>query len=133
MFCVNYLQVVPDIARLEYSKSRPTRLGVQLCLYVPYKGSRCTVDLCSVWSCMESCGEEICPAPLKLLTLHPSHPRLSQLAALQRDGPEWSRPRRSVHSQIHDQQMPRGCEFALPFIFALVIFLVEHSSKIFST
>jgi hypothetical protein len=37
---------------------------------------------------------------------HPSHFWLSLLAALQRDEPEWSRPRRSVHSQIYDQRLP---------------------------
>ncbi len=37
---------------------------------------------------------------------HPSHFRLSLLAALHRNGLRWSRPRRSAHSQICGQQMP---------------------------
>jgi hypothetical protein len=54
---------------------------------------------------------------------YPSHIGLSLLAALQRDGLGWSRPRRSAHSQIQDQWMPDD--------FTLVLFIVEHSSKVF--
>jgi hypothetical protein len=103
----------------------PNPLNVQMCLHVPDKGCCCTVDLCLAQPCVESCGVESCAL------LHPSHSptylshyRLSPLAALQRDGPGWSTPRRFAHSQIRDQPMPDNVSVYCHFFHDITIFLL---------
>jgi hypothetical protein len=60
--------------------------------------------------------------------LHPSHFRISLLAALQRNRPGWSTARRSVHRKIHHQWMPNDvsvyCHLFLHSCGALLKYLV---------
>jgi hypothetical protein len=68
-------------------------LNVQLCSYVPDKGSRWRTGRCSARSCVDLCGVESCalpPPPQPFSPPCPSHFMLSLLATLQRDGSEWS-------------------------------------------
>jgi hypothetical protein len=109
------------------SASPSNPINVLLCSHVLDKGSWCTVDLWWAWPSVESCGVESCdpptPKPLNPPPPHPSHFRLSLLAAWQWDGLGWSTPRRPAHSQIRDQRMPDivsvYCDF---FVLTLVLF-----------
>ncbi len=57
---------------------------------------QCTAGLYLAWVCVRSCD-------LKSCAHCPSHCKLSQLAAFQWDGPEWSTPRKFHCSYICGQ------------------------------
>jgi hypothetical protein len=93
-----------------------------------YSGSLLSLALCGIiWS------RVMCPSSTQVTQpLLPNYCRLSSLAALQRDGPGGSTPRRLAHSQICDQWMLDDVSVHCHF-FLTSIFLVEHSSNILST
>jgi hypothetical protein len=97
-----------------------------------YSGSLLSPALCGImWSRdVQPSSTQATHIPLLKLLIPPPktfYCRLSLPAALQRDGPERSRPRRSTRNQIHDQWMPN--DVSLHCIYFALVFLVEHSSK----
>jgi hypothetical protein len=61
---------------------------------------------------------------------HPNHYRLSPLAALKRDRPGQSTPRRLARSQIHNQLMADDVSVHCHLFLCLYYFLVDLSSNI---
>jgi hypothetical protein len=77
------------------------RLNVQLCWYVPDKGSRCTADLCSARSCVELCEQS------HVALLYPTHsvpllkPLQAQSISSLTEGWTWTKHTKKIHVQLN--------------------------------
>ncbi len=100
---------------------------------VPYKGSWCTVDLCSAGPVCNHVEQILIPPPppKPLTHLCPSHSRFSLLAALQRDRPRWSTAREFASSQGYDQWMPWNVRKYCHLFSTQYYCLMKHTSNIY--
>ncbi len=92
----------------------PTRRNVRLYSYVPDWGSWCTVDPCSAWPCVESCGVKMSPSSTQ--ATHPLlKPQTQSTGSPTKDGLGWNIPRSYTISPNHDQRMPVNVNITIYF------------------